>query len=427
MVAHFNTLRTPTHFNKKGNTYMINAEVQELKKRFKKDRNSFYRLVGCYVDDRKEKIYTFNKPFSGLPEDEVMQYLDIANKALGGKVGNNLLNVEFPFEAEQKDGMQQLLYKIRESEGKDEELLDSLYDKIIAEYQHMNHYLIVLFFDAYDVPSQSKEDSDAENFGEVFRYMLCAICPVELTKPNLGFIDKDNGLSITDRDWVVQAPESGFMFPSFNNRATDIHSALVYVKNARLPHTEMISGILECEDAMTSAQKKMKFDDVIRNRLDDSTPNAVDNLLIDMEYQLNQMIEAHKVEHGDAAILRLNTEVIQELIDESAIPEDKKDDITDVLVEIFEESETPASVFVTYSNMRIGEERSEKKALANILNQKEQELESLRAAASEQPKEPDGGYKTKVIDGIKYMLVPTAKNTTVIDGVEYVLVQANDT
>jgi hypothetical protein len=404
---------------------MINAEVQELKKRFKKDRNSFYRLVGCYVDDRKEKIYTFNKPFSGLPEDEVMQYLDIANKALGGKVGNNLLNVEFPFEAEQKDGMQQLLYKIRESEGKDEELLDSLYNKIIANYQHTGHYLIVLFFDSYDVPVKTDSDSDVESSESVFRYMLCAVCPVELTKQNLGFIDKDNGLSITDRDWVVQAPDSGFMFPAFNDRATDIHSALVYVKNARLPHTEMVSDILDCMDEMTSAQKKMKFDDIIRNRMEGMETNDVDNLIVDMEYQLNQMIEAHKIEHGDAAILKLKKDVLQELLNDSAIPEEKKDDMIEVLSEIFEESETPASVFVTHSNMRIGEERFEKKALANILSQKEKEIESLRTGIVELQTELEHGYKIEVIDGIKYMLVPTEKNTTVIDGVEYVLVQAS--
>lgn len=404
---------------------MINAEVLELKKRFKKDRHSFYRLAGCYVDDRKEKIYTFNKPFSSLPEDEVLQYLDIANKALGGKIGNNLLNVEFPFEAEKNDGMQHLLYEIRNSEGNDEELIDKLYDKIVAEYQHMNHYLIILFFDTYDVPSKSDGDGDAENFGEVFRYILCAVCPVELTRPNLGFIDKDNGLSITDRDWVVQPPESGFMFPSFNNRATDIHSTLVYVKNARLPHTEMVSDILECGVEMTSAQKKMKFDDVIRNRMTDASPNEVDNLIVDMEYQLNQMIEAHKIEHGDAAVLRIKKEVLQDLFDDSTVPEEQKDDIVEVLSEMFEESETPASVFVTHSNLRIGEERSEKKVLANILSEKEKEIESLRAAAPEKPAEREA-YKTKVIDGVKYMLVPTEKNTTIIDGVEYVMIPAQD-
>jgi hypothetical protein len=399
---------------------MRNAEVSELKKRFKKDRHSFYRLAGCYVDDRKEKIYTFNKPFSGLPEDEVMQYLDIANKALGGKVGNNLLNVEFPFEAEKDGGMQHLLCGLRSSEGTDEEMLDSLYDKIITNYQHMNHYLIVLFFDAYDVPTKAKDDGEIEDSEEVFRYMLCAICPVELTKQNLGFIDQDNGLSITDRDWVVQPPESGFMFPSFNNRSTDIHSALVYLKNARLPHTEMVSDILDCDAAMTSAQKKMKFDDVIRNRMDGASPNDIDNLIVDMEYKLNQMIEANKVEHGDASVLRVKKDVLQELIDDDAIPDETKDDLVEALSEIFEESNTDASVLVTHSNLRIGEERYEKKTLAHILSQKEKEIESLKTAAPEKP------YKTRVIDGINYMLIPTEKNTTVIDGIEYVMVPTKD-
>ena len=38
-------------------------------------------------------------------------------------------------------------YNLRNSEGQDEELLNKLYDAIIENYQHNNHYLIVLFFD----------------------------------------------------------------------------------------------------------------------------------------------------------------------------------------------------------------------------------------------------------------------------------------
>ena len=399
---------------------MINAEVLELKKRFRKDRASFYRMAGCYVNEKKEKVYTFNQSFLNLPEPEMFQYLDIANKLLSGKIGNNLLNLEFPYDAAQTGGAQRMLCDLRESECQDDEMLTRLYDKIINNYQHMNNYLIVLFFDKYDIPMKTKDKINLGDSEEVFHYVLCGICPVELTKPNLGFIDRDNGLSITGRDWVVQMPESGFMFPAFNERSTDVNSVLFYTKNAKLPHEEMIADVLDCDFTLTSSQKKERFNTVIREKLDDTPNEEIDNIIIDMEYRLNQMVEAHKSEHGEAAILRVKKNVLQAIVEDVAIPDEKKDDVVEVLNEIFEDTNTDASTLVSAGNMRLGEERAAKKVLVGMLCQKEKELESLKGA------EPERTYETKVINGMKYMLVPTEKNTTVIDGIEYVMIPAKN-
>ena len=91
---------------------MINVEVAELKTRFKKDKATFYRIAGCYVNEKKEKIYTYNKSFEALPEQELFKYLEIATKALSGKIGNNLLNIEFPIEEEKPGGAQADLYAL---------------------------------------------------------------------------------------------------------------------------------------------------------------------------------------------------------------------------------------------------------------------------------------------------------------------------
>lgn len=394
---------------------MINAEVLELKKRYKKDKASFYRIAGCYVNDKKEKLYTFSQQFLTLPEPEMFKYLEIVNKLLSGKIGNNLLNIEFPIEAEKEGGTQPMLYNLRNSEGQDEELLNKLYDAIIENYQHNNHYLIVLFFDKYDVPIRTKDKIKLGDSEEVFHHFLCGICPVELTKPNLGFIDKETGLAITSRDWVVNPPDTGFMYPSFTERTTDVHSLLAYTKNAKAPHREIVEDMLGCEFAMTSTEKKSRFDDIIKSKVDDIPEDEVSNIIVDTEYRLKQMIEAYKSEQGEHAVMKVTKEVIDELFDEASIPDDKKDDIATAIYEIFEDTDTDASVLVTSSNMKLGEVRAEKQVLADMLFQKEKELSSIKAT-------PKTHFETKVINGSEYMLVPTEKNTTVIDGVEYVLV-----
>ena len=395
---------------------MINAEVLELKKRFRKDRASFYRVAGCYVNEKKEKVYTFNKQFLNLPEQELFKYLEIVNKALSGKIGNNLLNLEFPIEQEKPGGFQHFMYELRDKEANDEEALNELYDKIILSYQHMNHYLITLFFDKYDIPVKTKDKQKLDDSEEVFHYIICAICPVELTQPNLGYIDKDTGLAITSRDWVVQMPETGFMYPAFNDRSTDIHQYLFYTKSAKTPHMELVEDMMGCDYDLTASQKKTRFNEVFQSKLDDMPPNEVTNIIIDTEYRLQQMIDAHKAEYGETEILRVKKDILQELIDEVDVPEEKKEDVVDALNEIFEGTKTDASILVSSGNMRIGEVRAEKQIIANALSQTTKELEQYKEKSVARK------YETKKINGMEYLLVPTEKNTTIIDGVEYVLV-----
>ena len=166
---------------------MNKKEVLELKRRFKKEDASFTRLCGCYVDGNHNKICKFGSKFLNLEEEEFYKYLEIANKALSGTLGNNLLNLSFPIEEEEVGGRQQILMALRDTKLEDEALLETYYDLIIDTYDHAGNYLIVLFHDAYDVMTRTKDNDDLDESEEVFDYLICAICPVNLSKPGLGY------------------------------------------------------------------------------------------------------------------------------------------------------------------------------------------------------------------------------------------------
>ena len=85
--------------------------------------------------------------------------------------------------------------------------------------------------------------------------MLCAICPVTLSKPGLGYLEKEQRIGARIRDWVVGAPETGFLFPAFNDRSTDIHSTLFYTKNTKEPHSEFMTNGLGCGVERTATEQ----------------------------------------------------------------------------------------------------------------------------------------------------------------------------
>ena len=104
---------------------------------------------------------------------------------------------------------------LRDAELQDEALLDTYYDLIIDTYDHPGNYLILLYFDTYDVMTRTSDNNNLDESEEVFRYLICAICPVELSKPGLGYREDEKRIGPRIRDWVVGVPDTGFLFPAF--------------------------------------------------------------------------------------------------------------------------------------------------------------------------------------------------------------------
>ncbi len=179
---------------------MTKKDILELKKRLNKTDCSITKLCGCYVDSSKNKVLTLSETFLNLDDEEFYKYLDLSRKCLSGNVGNNLLQLEFPTQEEEPGGRQQFLMGLKESGLKNEELLERFYDLIIEHYDHAGNYLILLFKDAYDIITRTNDGMKLDESEEVFDYLLCAICPVTLSKPGLGYREEENRIGARIRD-----------------------------------------------------------------------------------------------------------------------------------------------------------------------------------------------------------------------------------
>ena len=81
--------------------------------------------------------------------------------------------------------------------------------KVIEEYSYPGNYLILVYHDIYDVPSKATSGEEQEESEEIYEYLLCAVCPVDLAKPALGYKEDENRIGARDRDWVVGLPDLG--------------------------------------------------------------------------------------------------------------------------------------------------------------------------------------------------------------------------
>ena len=341
---------------------MNKREVTEIKRRLKKESVSISKMVGCYVDSSKEKVVTFRNSFLNLEDEEFYKYLEIANKVLSGKIGNNLIELSFPMDTEVQGGPQQSLMALRESGLENDDLLNAFYDHVIETYDTVDNYLILLFHDIYDVPIKTSDNLDLGDSEEVYDYMLCAICPVALSKPGLSYHPEKNNISALDRNWIVGAVESGFTFPAFTERSADIHSIMVYTKNAKEPHKEFWENGLGCSSKFTSTEKKNAFTDMVSHAMGPNQEDTED-VLIDVQANLNAYIEEEAPLHDKEDPILLTTESIAPILEESGISQEKIQKIQEDYAQFFQDTPPEAEELLDTKVLKDNEMRMEKKVL----------------------------------------------------------------
>ncbi len=273
---------------------MTKQEIAEIKKLLTPKNCSITRICGCYVDGEKNKKTELKQAFLALPEEEMFKYFEILRKTLSGTLGKNLMTLEFPLKSEEAGGTQEFLLRLRDSKLKDDALLEEFYDKIIANYEFVGNYLILVVHDVYDVPGRTSDGIDMEDASdEIYEYILACICPVELSKPGLSYNAVENTFQNRIRDWVVSLPETGFLFPAFTDRSSDIHSALYYSKDSEELRDGFVSELLGCPLPLSAGDQKETFQALIEETLgEDCGIEVVKNI----HEKLTEMAEEHKEE-----------------------------------------------------------------------------------------------------------------------------------
>ena len=297
---------------------MNKKEVLEIRKQFTPANCAITRIAGCYVDHEKNKKMESKSAFLSLPEEEAFKYFDIFKKTLSGTMGKNMLNMEFPIDQEMPGGTQEFLMKLKASKLEDDMLLEEFYDKVIATYEYAENYYIILIHAMYDVPGRSSDNMEMfDASDEVYEYLVCSICPVSLSKAGLSYNAESNCIQDRIRDWVVDMPDKGFLFPALNDRSTDIHGVLYYTKKSEDLQPELIEQLLGAKMPMSANTQKETFQMLIEDTLgEDGDYETIRNI----HDTLNDMIEEHKEEPEP---LQLDKTDVRKVFEKSGVSSEK--------------------------------------------------------------------------------------------------------
>lgn len=414
---------------------MQRKDILELKKRLKKDYCTFTKMCGCYVNGEKNIILKFRETFLNLQEDDYFKYLEIAKKVLSGTIGNNLLELNFPTNENLVNEKQISLLQLKSSKLKDDTLLDNFYRSIIENYEFTGNYIILIFHDAYDVITKTKDNNRLDESEEVYEYILCAVCPVSLSEPALSYCEKEHKISSRVREWIVEPPTNGFVFPAFIDRSSDVNSIMYYTKNPKDTHQELMEYTLGCTSKQTAVIQKETFQSIIKETFGHDEEKA-GKVFMDVQENLSSIIDEHNSIYGstsDEPII-LKGKDIQNILLESGVPEEISCKIEKEFITKFSNELPLAENLIDSKTLKESAQKRKEEHLVKQVEilqnklqrvQKETDIDEIENVSTEDNSaiilkvnpEKITKIKSEIVDGQKCIMIPVEKDErTIING-----------
>ncbi len=379
---------------------MNKKEIAEIKKLFNKTCCHVTKICGCYVDAEKNIKTTIDQHFQMLDEEEMFKYINIFRGCLSGSIGKNLINLEFPRETESEGGTQEFLLRLRDSRLREEDLINEFYDKVIEHYNYPENYYIVLAHAAYDIPGITSDEMGLDDASVyVYEHLICAICPVKLDKSGLCYNSEANTIETKIREWLVDRPVHGFLFPAFNDRNTDIHAMLYYTRKSDDMNPSFMDNMFGCVRPLTSKNQNATFRTIIERSLgDECSFEAVKSI----HESINELIEEQKDE-PEPVVLDKND--VKNLIGNAGVSGDKLESFDSSFERIVQTEADNTSV-----------ESDDVRFVANnITNHKNLEIKTDDVVIKVN-NEQAHHVETRIIDGVPYLMIQINGNV-VLNGV----------
>lgn len=368
---------------------MNTKEIGELRRRLRPGKNNIPRILGCYVNEKKEIISRFEQNPSLLPEAEAEKYLALFKRCLSGGLGKNLLDISFTTQQVADSDEHRLLMALRCSRLRDEGALSAFFDRVIGALRAEGNFLILLAWDVFDVPYLSSDGGMSEGDSDrLYEYVLCAICPVKATKPGLSYFPVENVFHDRDTDWVVSAPQIGFLFPAFDDRSANIYDVLYYTHDIKECQTELIDTLFHAEPPMPAARQKETFQGILQSSLG---ADCKFDVVQGVHESIARMTLTAK-EDKDAPAPILDKQQVSRVLQSCGVPE--------LRIHEFQQ--------------RFDEEFGEKAALppSNLVDEKQFELKTPSVVIKVDPEHSDL-VETRMINGCRYILIDASEGVEV--------------
>lgn len=323
---------------------MNKKEIAEIKKQFKFENESFtiwgfgvYFIRSFKVESGEfKKFADLNECEAGISgnaswnELEETCFLDIIKKTFGGSLGKSLVEYNFPNDVmlDKKSQYQKL-----------NEVLNNFTDKNILKYAQFlaskisfeSEYALLISKSSYSVPQKNVngEKMDLEFYeGDEYDFLTVSLCPVANSKPILMVDGTDDSIKHQPIQRVFSAPAEGFVYPTFNERATDVNSVLVFNKKPKEPCKTLIEDCLGCVYELNPDDELVKFNNLVNKIVDKESVDY--DITKNIHENISSLIKNTSV---NTEITELNSNDVKTIFENSGIDKENLDNFDEIYQE----------------------------------------------------------------------------------------------
>ena len=369
---------------------MNEREIAEIRRRMRPEKNNIGRIRGCYVNDNHSIISEFNQSFALISTDESEEVLSHLRKIFSGGIGRKLIDIAFSNQQVLESEEHKLLADLRSSSLSDDNAVKRFFEKTVASLDIEGSYMILLANDKYDIFTYG-EDGEKNDSTETFSYIVCAVCPIKMAKPTLGYSLSENKFKNIIRDSIVGSPEVGFMFPAYQGKSANIYEALFYTHDISASHEEFTKSIFNVSMPMPASEQAESIASILNSTVAD---NCDMGFMQSLHGQLSELTADHKNNKDDEPLM-LSAGDMSTLLRFGGADEETVNAFSERIKEDFGENVSiPPS---------------------NITDIKKFEVKTEGVTLKVNPENSDL-ISTRIIDGTKYILI-RADNDIEVNGV----------
>ena len=371
---------------------MIQKEINEIRRHLNSERACTKRIYGCFVNKNKEVISRIDYSFSLMTQSEKEKYMSLFKKVLSGGIGKCMVDISFSTQQVANSPEHKLLMDLKDSSLENEQAREKLISDIISNVNMLDsNYVILLASDTYDVPFKSSDEDTSNDSLNVFSYIICAICPVKDGKAELAYNSEEKEFHTFLSPQLVSAPAVGFMFPSFDDRSTNIYNTLLYTKDTSISQEKLIEALFKTDVPLSAPEQKEIFTEALTQTLEEECSYDV---VQSIHEQITERITQHKESH-ESTPLEFTPYDVGRMLTYSGVKEEKVEAFCKKCEEDFGEN----AVLIP----------------TNIIESKNFKIETPQVKITVDP-EYTYFVETRVIDGRKYLLIP-ADDAVCVNGI----------
>lgn len=359
---------------------MNEKEIAEIRRRFNPQKTNIISVHGCFINEKREITAEFSQLLANLTPDETESLLALLKKLLSGGIDRNLLDIEFSNEQVLGGPEHKRLLKLRDSSLNDEAELKRLFTDIISTVKTEGSFLILAAADSYDVFTYAEDGKKSEDSTELFKYFVCGVFPMKLTKPQLSFTAFDSAFKNIAANSVICAPEVGFMFPAFDDRAANIYNTVFYTKDSGADHSEIIGKLFAAKPPMPADSQRETFNTLLTDVTDGENNLEIIKNISD---EIGEILTDRK-ERKDYEPLNFSRDDICDILRSADVDEERIEGFKDSFDKSFGEK------------ARLNPQ--------NLVETKRFELTNADISIKINPERSEL-VETRVIDGVKYILI----------------------